>query len=206
RIAISTLKALFDPVLPYESIKIFNLAKGETHKVSEVIKTLAELGYKRVKEISETGEFAVKGDIIDIFTSKEEFPIRITFGIEGEIEQIRLFDLQTMKSFEKKEKISILPNTYYLFEKNDWKKFQNRIQEEIKKIDDEYIRDSILRDLQEIEKGSNFGINYYFKFFKNGRIMPFPTLIENIEEFTKIFVEPIERDKFLKETEEIYKR
>lgn len=206
KVIISTLKGLFDPVLPYESIKIFSLSKGETHKVSKIIETLSELGYKRVKEISGTGEFAVKGDIIDIFTTKEEFPIRITMGIDNNIEQISLFDLQTMRSFEKKEKISILPNTYYLFGKDEWKSFQQKILEEIKKVKDEYARDSILSDLQEIQKGSNFGINYYFKFFKKGKIMPFPALIEYTEEFTKIFIEPIETESFIKETEEIYKR
>ena len=205
-IVVSTLKGFFDPVLPYESCREFTLLKGEIYKLRDVIKKLSELGYKRVKEISETGEFSVKGDIIDVFTGKEDFPVRIFFNIGNEIEQIRLFDLTTMKSFEKIDKISILPNTYYLFKESSWKNFQERIQEEIQKTDDEYLRDSILRDSLEIKKGSNFGINYYFKFFINGSMMPFPTLIENTAKFIKILVEPLETSNFFKETEEIYKR
>jgi transcription-repair coupling factor (superfamily II helicase) len=205
-IVISTIKGLLDPVLPYESLTGVTIQKGETYKLSDIVSKFTELGYKRTKEISETGEFSVKGSIIDIFSGKEEFPIRILFGIEGEVEQLKLFDLQTMKSFEKRDKITILPNTYYLFNKKEWKHFEESIKTEAEKIDDEYLRDSLLRDYEEVRKGSNFGINHYFKFFKDAWSVSFPTLIESTADFTKIFSEPLSFSEFVKQTEEIYRR
>ena len=48
-------------------------------------------GYTRVEQVMEAGEYAVRGDIIDIFPSGMEYPIRIDL-FDDEVERIRTFD------------------------------------------------------------------------------------------------------------------
>ena len=44
---------------------------------NNVLSFLSENGYVRVSGVRESGEFSVKGDIIDIFPTGYEYPIRI---------------------------------------------------------------------------------------------------------------------------------
>ncbi len=48
-------------------------------------------GYTRVEQVMEAGEYAVRGDIIDIFPSGAENPLRIDL-FDDEIERLRAFD------------------------------------------------------------------------------------------------------------------
>ena len=85
-------------------------------------------GYTRVEQVMEAGEYAVRGDIIDIFPSGAEQPLRIDL-FDDEIERLRLFEVETQRS------ISEL--TYYNFEganevildKNTIKTFRSKYRE-----------------------------------------------------------------------------
>ena len=48
-------------------------------------------GYNRVEQVMEAGEYAVRGDIADIFPSDAENPLRIDL-FDDEVERIRFFD------------------------------------------------------------------------------------------------------------------
>ena len=54
-------------------------------------------GYTRVEQVMEAGEYAVRGDIIDIFPSGAEQPIRIDL-FDDEIERLRYFEVETQRS------------------------------------------------------------------------------------------------------------
>ena len=52
---------------------------------------LVSYGYERVREVSAPGEFQVRGDIVDVWSSLSSKPVRIErFDIE--IEQLKIFD------------------------------------------------------------------------------------------------------------------
>lgn len=54
-------------------------------------------GYNRVEQVMEPGEYAVRGDIIDIFPVGTEEPLRIDL-FDDEVERIRLFDAMTQRT------------------------------------------------------------------------------------------------------------
>jgi len=70
---------------------------------------LFEYHFNRVDFVTEPGEFAVRGGIIDVFSFSNDEPYRIEF-FGDEVDSIRTFDLETQLSIEKLKKISILPN------------------------------------------------------------------------------------------------
>lgn len=54
-------------------------------------------GYTRTAQVFEPGEFAVRGDIIDIFPTGTEEPLRIDL-FDDEVERIRKFDVMTQRT------------------------------------------------------------------------------------------------------------
>lgn len=206
KILISSIKGLFDPILPPDTLKELVLKVGEHHFLAKFAETLVSMGYRRASEITDIGEFSIKGNIIDIYTLQEESPVRVELNFEGVIEQIRLFDIETMRSYKNIDSVSIVPNSYYLMNKDEWRNFEKKIKSEVEKTTDEYVRDSILEDFREIKRSGNYGMNFYFKFIKNGGLLPFPTLIEETEDFLKIFRGTINIQAFLREAEEVHKR
>ena len=73
------------------SIKI---SKNKQIERDELLSNLEKYGYNRESLVTTTGEYAVRGYIIDIFIIEEEHPIRIEF-FGDEIESIRYFDENT---------------------------------------------------------------------------------------------------------------
>lgn len=69
---------------------------------------LVELGYSRVSLVASAGEFALRGDIFDIFPAGEQQPIRIDFFDEI-VENIAFFDVSNMKITQKIENYQIYP-------------------------------------------------------------------------------------------------
>lgn len=94
----------------YENAKNLNisLTKGATIDRDSVIKTLDEYGYTRTSLVTSTGEYALRGFIIDIFPIDENHPVRIElFG--DEVESIRIFNEDTQLSINEITSICILP-------------------------------------------------------------------------------------------------
>lgn len=80
----------------------------QTISIEEIQKTLFEHQFQKVDFVYEPGQYAVRGSIVDIFSYACENPYRIDFWGD-EIESIRLFDIETQLSTEKKEEIEIIP-------------------------------------------------------------------------------------------------
>ena len=67
-----------------------------------------DAGYQTVSEVSEAGEIAWRGGIIDIFPSGSPLPYRIElFG--DSIDSIRAFDPESQRSLDKVERVELLP-------------------------------------------------------------------------------------------------
>ena len=73
-----------------------------------MLNNLDELGYNRDTIVTNTGEYAVRGYILDMFPVNEQNPIRIEF-FDDEIESIRSFDYETQLSIKELNNIEIRP-------------------------------------------------------------------------------------------------
>src|SRR5581483_4795350 len=74
--------------------------KGAFIPFESLPKKLADLGYRRGPVVSDKGEYAVRGGIIDIFPLSSPDPYRIEF-FGDEIDEIRTFDPVSQKSTHK---------------------------------------------------------------------------------------------------------
>lgn len=75
----------------------------------KLIEILDELGYKRDTIVTSTGEYAVRGFVIDIFITLSEHPIRLEF-FGNTIESIRYFDENTQMSLSDINEITLINN------------------------------------------------------------------------------------------------
>ena len=92
--------------------RILDLKTGETNDPDEMILKLTEMGYEKVPQVMERGEFARRGDIMDIFPPDMTEPVRISF-FDDEIDQLKNFDLETQRSTEMLESVRIIPVRAY---------------------------------------------------------------------------------------------
>ena len=90
---------------------------GSIIEPNQLVEKLSTIGYTRDTLVNKTGEFGVRGFIIDVFPIDEENPIRIEF-FDDEIESIRYFNPDTQKSISKIEEIKIKPFSEFLTTKN----------------------------------------------------------------------------------------
>jgi len=89
----------------FESIKIY---KGEELDYKALSSQLVDYGYERREMISETGDFSMRGGIIDIFPPAFEGPVRIE--LSGNIvESIRSYSLLSSETLEEHAMVIILP-------------------------------------------------------------------------------------------------
>jgi len=89
----------------FESIKIY---KGEKLDYKALAAKLVEYGYERRAMISETGDFSMRGGIIDIFPPTFEGPVRIELS-GNTVESIRSYSLLSSETLEEHAMVIILP-------------------------------------------------------------------------------------------------
>jgi len=87
---------------------IISLKVGDTIDPKMLANKLVSIGYSRDTIVNKTGEFGVRGFVIDVFPVDEEYPVRFEF-FDDEIESIRQFDPDTQKSIDNIDSIQILP-------------------------------------------------------------------------------------------------
>ena len=76
--------------------------------LDKIRKELVQLGYESTFQVESTGEFSVRGGILDIYPLTEQNPIRIELWGD-EIDSIRSFDAESQRSIENLEEITIYP-------------------------------------------------------------------------------------------------
>ena len=87
---------------------VFTLKTGDIIDRNELVEKILSCGYEKDTLVNKTGEFSVRGFVIDIFPINEENPVRIEF-FDDEIESIRYFDINDQKSISKVDSINIMP-------------------------------------------------------------------------------------------------
>lgn len=110
----------------YRSLHL-SLQTGKEYSLEEVQTKLQQFGYQKVSQVSNQGEFSIRGDILDIFERRQENPYRLEF-FGDEIDGIRIFDAEKQTSIENVEQIHVSPFTDLLFEKKDFDRAVKKLE------------------------------------------------------------------------------
>ena len=103
--------ALEEGIPDSEKIKesMLRLSVGDEISHDEIVEILFGNGFERVDFVSEPGQFAIRGAIVDIFSYSYNNPFRISF-FGDEIDSINIFDCNTQLSKEKVDEAEIYPD------------------------------------------------------------------------------------------------
>ncbi len=88
---------------------LLKLTVGDEISHDDIVDSLFESGFERVDFVSEPGQFAIRGAIVDIFSYSYNNPFRISF-FGDEIDSINIFDCNTQLSKEKVIVAEIYPD------------------------------------------------------------------------------------------------
>ena len=110
RIVLTTVAAALQLVPPRDiwALSSFVVRRGDQLNLEELVTFLQANGYVRVETVSEAGDCAVRGGIVDVFPSGRAEPVRIDlFG--DEVESLRTFDLNSQRTTGQVEQVDLRP-------------------------------------------------------------------------------------------------
>ena len=93
-----------------------SLKEGEDREIYSLIDALTFSGYFRAERISAAGEFALRGDVLDIWPVADD-PVRINF-FGDHIESIRIIDPEAMIGIREVKEITVCPASEILIPKS----------------------------------------------------------------------------------------
>ena len=108
--AVASVQAAAQRTMPPEALKaaIVSLATGETAPLDELAQSLTRAGYERCVQVEGTGQFSIRGGILDVFPPQAEHPYRVEFW-DDEIDSISTFDVGSQRRLEQCECLRCLP-------------------------------------------------------------------------------------------------
>ena len=89
----------------FESIKLY---KNQTQQKDALLKELRKQGYDITDFISQEGDFAHRGGVVDVFPAGFEQPVRIEFS-DNKISSIYSFNLTTSEMSSVHQMVIVLP-------------------------------------------------------------------------------------------------
>ncbi len=143
----------------------FNLCLGNKLKRDEILSILEKYGYVRESLVTTTGEYAVRGYIVDLFAIDEEHPIRIEF-FGDDVDSIRYFDENTQLSIGEIQSVKIKPYTEVVTDSKsglfDYMDNPYVVMVNKEQIDVAY--EKLLNDIVEYNKNENVSKKYMYEF------------------------------------------
>ena len=161
---------------------ILTLRKGESLSHSVISDVLFEEGFRKVDFVTQPGEFALRGSLVDIYSFADERPLRIDF-FGDEIESIRWFNPDNQLSVGNPlVEISIYPNLDEIGNEEEYAGFMDVLPEGTTIWD---LRDDIL-------KKQDDGIVPQPAFAKNFQLLSDDITRHQIEGYTVTILSPNE--------------
>ncbi len=171
RIVLTSVGAIIQKLPPkkifYNTRKVIQV--GDKLNFDEFLHYVAVNGYSRVEQVMGSGEYAVRGDIIDIFPSGAEQPLRIDL-FDDEIERLRFFEVENQRSTKDLNFYRFDSANEVVLDKNAIKTFRSKYREA---FGAEGIKDELYESISEGKK--YLGMENWLPFFYEDNL---PTLFD----------------------------
>ncbi len=188
---ITTFAALMTPqVLWNPKEDILEVENGGALDEAALSRRLVNMGYERTAQVESSGQFSVRGGIIDIFDLTEENPYRVELWGD-QVESIRSFDVLSQRSIEKLESITVYPAEEFVMDRERLESGLARIEKEAatqeKKLRDAFETEAAHRihtqtaELKEqlLEFGTKVNLESYIRYFYQD-ILTLPELLQHM--------------------------
>ena len=176
--------------------RLLNLKVGQIITRTDLLKSLAELGYTRVSFVTTPGDFSIRGGIVDISSNETGYGYRIDF-FGDKIDNIKQFDISSQITSIKKKSAHIFPPSELVISADTIANFENYL---LNTMGANYKKNQLLSALHEQIKPAgieNFLSAFYSKVGSISEYLKDPVIV--LDNFAQI-----EATKFLDKAEKIY--
>ncbi|MQS89451.1 transcription-repair coupling factor [Companilactobacillus mishanensis] len=84
------------------------IEQNEEYDLDNLNSIFVQMGFSKDKLVAKPGDFAIRGDIVDIYPLNMDDPLRIEF-FGNQVEKIKSFDTETQRSIKELKSVEILP-------------------------------------------------------------------------------------------------
>ncbi|MBQ3213809.1 MAG: transcription-repair coupling factor [Clostridia bacterium] len=107
---------------------------GEDYSIKDLSSKLVSIGYINQEMVTNKGEFAVRGDLLDIYPVNLDKPIRVSF-FDTEVEKINYFDPVNFKQEKDLKEVEIFCNTFFNISNIDKEELKINVEQNLSKLD-----------------------------------------------------------------------
>jgi len=110
KVVVLSLRSLLFPVPPRAifAAQLGVWKVGNTINVTKTAEQLVRLGYSRVPRVTVPGEFALRGEVLDLYLQGDDDAVRVVFDFD-KIEDIKRFNPLTQSSTSGEKEITVYP-------------------------------------------------------------------------------------------------
>lgn len=177
-VPVSTLMQKVPP-LSYLDGACFEIACGDIFDVAGQRLMLEAAGYQSVETVTERGQYAVRGALMDVYPMGAALPVRIDL-LDDEIDTLRTFDPDSQRTVERIDRLSLLPAKEFPFDEAAIARFRDgwhdAFQVDVRQC-------SVYQDVSSYISPN--GIEYYLPLFFEGLASLFDYLPDNAIFFTE---------------------
>jgi len=159
-ILIVPVRALFSRLPRADAFRsrTMHLKEGDDLDMRALLQSLVENGFVRTDLVGESGEFAFRGGILDLFPPNTAKPVRVElFG--DTIESLRWFDVETQRSEDSAGVVTVLPMTQFANTRETRSALSRRLSLDF--MDPVFKRDVADKIERLAENGTFSGIEHY---------------------------------------------
>lgn len=204
-VVISTLDAAAQYTMPKSVLKHSSilLKEGLEIPMEELTQKLTLLGYEKTDNVEGTGQFAVRGGILDLFMPDSENPVRIEF-FGDEIDTINYFNTESQRRTDYCEEIYLIPSTEVLIANKTLLAEKIRKKASLLRSEKSIAAKELLyREAEMIESGISIGsADKFFPLIYDKT----ETLFDYLDENTFMFISEYRNIKERNKSEEYHRR
>jgi transcription-repair coupling factor (superfamily II helicase) len=128
-LVVATAAALLEPLPePEEFARLpFQVDAEAAMEPRDLASRLQGIGYQRVDLVSQVGEFALRGGVLDVYPPLSDLPRRLEF-LGGTVESVRRFDPETQRSLEPCGEVQLPPVREFPWDKERVEMLARRLE------------------------------------------------------------------------------
>lgn len=130
-IVVASVSAIYSIGAPEDFLEQkVQLAVGDRVQRQALLDQFVQLGYNRTHDLIDSGKFRVRGQIVEIFPTSEENPLRLVFSNDV-ISRIGSFDAITAAWLSEKKQVNIFPINFFFYRQARFREALARIGAEL---------------------------------------------------------------------------
>ncbi|MBB4210650.1 transcription-repair coupling factor [Rhodothalassium salexigens DSM 2132] len=125
RLLLTTVNAVLQRVPPRDWVAghSFSARPGDSVDLDALTQFLTANGYARASQVTEPGEYAVRGGLVDLYPTGGDGPVRLDF-FGDELDTIRRFDPASQRTTDKVAALNLLPASEFTLDADAIKRFR----------------------------------------------------------------------------------